>query len=354
MLPVPQLVNAPSGGINFLSSSSDSGSYGVFGARLDHPLGTKNNLFAAFEQEWWHSSLDRLAAGDASLGWTSALSPTLAAALKMQWIRYNLSTESGSGYTTYLGRFLVNAALEKELRSHTLRFGLAVMAAFNDRPAANQSPGVPSFSAAYTQANPLSGADPASGDAFATTLLGYSDGATSAPTGARYYADRYVSPFLRDDWRVSRGLTLNLGLRWDYQTPPTERYNRQVSGFDPLALYVIRYQIVAGVPTFTTPQERYPYQPDLNNFAPRIGVAYQVSPKIVVRGGYGIVYAPAATDPASGFDIATSSPQTSSDGNYRFPIAPRPGSLSTRPNRAWRQIGSVETCPSSRRTFRIR
>lgn len=186
-LPAPQLVNAPSGSANFLSSSPFSNSYGEFGARLDRAVGRKNNLFAAFEEEVWRGFGDRVAAGDASLGWTSTFSPTLAATVKMHWIRYNLSMESGSAGKTYPSKFLVNAALVKILRSHTLRFGVAGIAASDDRPAANQFPGVPSFSAAYTQGNPLSAADPASGDALGTTLLGYPEASIFAPTGARYY-----------------------------------------------------------------------------------------------------------------------------------------------------------------------
>ena len=328
LLPLPQLVNATSGNINYLSSPPFSSSYGLFGSHLDRALGANNNLFGAFEQQWWHDSIDRIAANDASLGWTSRFSPTLAATLKMHWIRYNLSMEPGSPGTIYQSKFLVSAALEKILRNHILRFGITGMATSDDSPAANQFPGVPSFSEAYTQANPLSAPDPASGDSIATTLLGHPEASTLAPSGPRYYSTRYASPFLRDDWRVSRRLSLNLGLRWDYQTPPLERYNRQVSGFDPLALYVIRYKIVAGAPTFASPQERYPYRPDRNNFAPRIGMAYQVSPKIVLRGGYGIVYAPATPDPGAGFDIAPTSPQTSSDGSHRFPITLFPASSS--------------------------
>ena len=87
--------------------------------------------------------------------------------------------------------------------------------------------------------------------------------------------------FAQDDWKVSRKLSLNLGLRYEFNTPPTDPTNR-MSAFS-LATGQITQVGTKGV-------SRSGIQPDWNNFAPRLGFAYALSPATVVRGGYGIFY----------------------------------------------------------------
>ncbi len=87
--------------------------------------------------------------------------------------------------------------------------------------------------------------------------------------------------FMQDDWKVSRKLTLNLGLRYEYNTPPTDPTNRMS------ALNLATGQITQ---VGTKGVSRSGIQSDWNNFGPRFGFAYALSPKTVVRGGYGIFY----------------------------------------------------------------
>ena len=88
--------------------------------------------------------------------------------------------------------------------------------------------------------------------------------------------------FLQDDYKVSPALTLNLGVRYEYSTPPIERENR-LANFDPVAGAM---QFAKGGTTF----ERSLIHPDRNNWAPRVGLSYSPAPRWVFRGAYGVFY----------------------------------------------------------------
>ena len=115
--------------------------------------------------------------------------------------------------------------------------------------------------------------------------------------------------YLQDDWKATRKLTLNLGLRWEVQRPVTDRYNRQASfnynAVNPISAAV--GQNYLGELQFATPGNRGLINTNYKNFAPRIGFAYQLMPKLVMRGGYGIFYPPSyrGTGPAPGFSSDT-------------------------------------------------
>jgi hypothetical protein len=88
--------------------------------------------------------------------------------------------------------------------------------------------------------------------------------------------------FIQDDYRMTSRLTLNLGVRYEYATPPREKENN-LANFDP----------ATGTMVFSTDGdtfERALIRPDRNNFAPRLGFAYTPAPRWVVRGGYGVFY----------------------------------------------------------------
>ena len=97
---------------------------------------------------------------------------------------------------------------------------------------------------------------------------------------------------LQDNWRVTDRLTLNLGIRYEVETPRTERYNRQSY----LDLTIASPLKVPGMPNlkgglqFVDDSNRHPYDYDTNNWAPRVGFAYRLADKTVMRGGYGIFY----------------------------------------------------------------
>lgn len=95
------------------------------------------------------------------------------------------------------------------------------------------------------------------------------------------------SYYLQDDWKVSDRLTLNLGLRYEYDTPVTEVANRQTN-FD----VTTGKLLIAGFNT----DARTGVLPDRNNFAPRFGFAYRVRSGTVIRGGIGMFYNPSGSE----------------------------------------------------------
>jgi Carboxypeptidase regulatory-like domain/TonB dependent receptor-like, beta-barrel len=135
----------------------------------------------------------------------------------------------------------------------------------------------------------------ASGNAFASFLLGTVDSSSYnglyVVPGIRY---QYKALFAQDDWKVTRKLTLNLGLRWDLFTP-REEHNTNISGFDPTLpnpgagnlLGAIRF---LGNGAGRDNSRKSFANTDYKAFGPRVGFAYQLREHTVLRGGYGISY----------------------------------------------------------------
>ena len=152
------------------------------------------------------------------------------------------------------------------------------------------------------------------GQDLAAMLLGLPSGGTIDRSTNRFNQVMYSGVFVQDDWKVSSKLTLNLGLRWEFEGAPTERSNRNVRGFDPDAELAITnaaqtayarsplaevaasaFRVRGGL-QFATPDNRGTYNPDMNNFQPRFGYAYQLNDKTVLRGGWAIYAVPALFD----------------------------------------------------------
>jgi carboxypeptidase family protein/TonB-dependent receptor-like protein len=124
------------------------------------------------------------------------------------------------------------------------------------------------------------------------------------------------SAFARDSWRVSRRVTLDLGLRWDVNPAPGEADNNL-----PLAIVNADNPATMALAPRGTPLWRTTF----NNFAPRFGVAYRIretpGAEAVVRGGFGVFYDTGNAQGSAGFDrypFVPSSPRT----NIAFPLVP--------------------------------
>jgi hypothetical protein len=115
-------------------------------------------------------------------------------------------------------------------------------------------------------------------------------GATNQYTLSSYFVAHLRNQshfaYLQDDWKVTPKLTLNMGVRYEYTSPYYEQKNQQ-SNFDP-ALAGGANPADAIVPV--TDSNKYGYDPDKNDFAPRFGFAYAVNDNTAIRGGYGISF----------------------------------------------------------------
>ncbi len=132
------------------------------------------------------------------------------------------------------------------------------------------------------------------GDSMATFLTGSNVnggwGGYEIPVFGATQSFQYAG-YVQDNWKVTPKLTLNLGVRYDLNTPRTERFNRG-SYFEPNATAPIQVPglNLKGAVGFIDSSNRHYFSWDKNNFAPRFGFAYQLNPKTVVRGGYGVFY----------------------------------------------------------------
>lgn len=125
------------------------------------------------------------------------------------------------------------------------------------------------------------------GNAIASLLLGQVNTASARLGPLMGFVNWYYAPFFQDDWKVTRRLTINLGLRWDIDAPVYEVGHRG-NNFDSRKINpvsgtpgVITFLTLNGAPTnfFDTSYRRW---------APRFGVAFQATPKTTIRSGYGI------------------------------------------------------------------
>jgi hypothetical protein len=136
---------------------------------------------------------------------------------------------------------------------------------------------------------------PAGGFALASLLFGYGSGSLAANAGVSIQ-NVYYALYVQDDFRVNSRLTLNLGLRYEYESPRTERYNRTTRGFAygmPSPLKVPGLNLTGGLLyAGVDGRPRGIYDADRNNFAPRLGFAFSLNRKTVLRGGYAVSYIP--------------------------------------------------------------
>lgn len=187
-----------------------------------------------------------------------------------------------------------NVSLSKLAGHHTLKAGGEYRRIGADAMQYGTADGSFTFTQGFTQASPTA-ASTSAGDAFASFLLGYPASGSVVQATPGHYLIGYVAGFAEDEYRVTSSLTLNFGLRYEYEPGVREADNHITVGFDQNALFPVQvpglmlkgglqYAGVNGNPT-TQGQS-------LNGAAPRGGFAWSLGEKTVVRGGYGFYWAP--------------------------------------------------------------
>lgn len=369
--PLPNQAGTADGRNNYFQAYKILESYDVYMARADHAFSEKHRMFGRVHYDTWTErkgltgntffstdvngiQLDRVNSGLA-LDDVYSFSPSFVTNVrygityqKFPERRFSQGTDlTGLGFSTNL----VNQLLDPELTAvprvqlggyatlspwesgdgtntglihsfantntwlvgkHNMRFGADIRfyRSFGNR---FQTDIAPDFnfatSAAFTRGPLSTAAASPIGQDLAAFLLGIPAG--SATRSASFAAqDKFFGFFIQDDFKLSPKLTLNLGLRYELETPITERYDRLVAGFafdqsNPLEAAARAAYALNPIPELPVDQFRVrgglqfvnqngngrsPFKGEKNNFLPRFGLAWQPFEKLVVRGGYGIFY----------------------------------------------------------------
>ncbi len=341
--------NALTGANNFAGTAglpTDSDQYTI---RVDENINEKQNFYARWSQKRQFKQLEGAFFGasdpggngtiapdnrfEGGLGYTYVFSPNFVMSLNFGWGRWvegrqpqgvpfdvttvglpaSLNTYNGpgafpfiylSGYQN-LGSGSLNstpreartyaADFTRNIGSHGLSMGFMgitfILNTFNSAQASFN------FTPDFTQGPFPTAANPDSGSSVASFLLGTGDNSSGgiSTTAEAAYTKHDFGWYFNDDWKVSKALTLNLGVRYDIQTSPTDRFNR-LSYFtfapNPISSQVPGLNLPGDL-QYVNSSNPGVYNTSYTNFAPRVGLAYSSGKNLVFRAGYGMFYTPA-------------------------------------------------------------
>jgi outer membrane receptor protein involved in Fe transport len=332
--PVPNVAGAASGKVNFVANDPATTIVSDYVARIDHTFSDKDRIFGRFLGQPDHTTTASIfptpgtdqfgqlvhdyfySAGGA---WTHNLSATTFNELQITITRrqaLTISAGAGSGIGQQLGLSGVNQSffpsvtlsnyaqlgapqsatgsgqerqqtpveahqfadnVTKIKGTHQIKFGVEYK--FNEDRDLYQ----PSAGGYYSFTNQVTGSS------VASLLLGWvNQGSVLSTYRLHNRLDSYAG-FVQDDWRITPRFTLNLGLRYDVDSPRYDVNNRQ-NEFNPTEINPVSG--TPGVIAFSgiDGQSKYAHRWDLNNFGPRLGFAWRATDNWVVRGGGGILY----------------------------------------------------------------
>lgn len=210
------------------------------------------------------------------------------------------------------------ASLTKILGSLTMKWGVEHRLYRRNDWGPSEAYGNYSFNRGFTQGPDPLAASAGAGYGVASFLLGYPSSAAAGFTTDQTRSFNVDALYMQNDWKVTRKLTLNMGLRWEYEGPVKDRYN-VLSNFDPsipVPLEVPGLSLRGGlIYPGTNNLPRGLVDQDFLGFDPRFGFAYHMMPRIVVRGGFGIMHNPTTGVGYTTTGFSTSTPMvTSIDG----------------------------------------
>ena len=208
-------------------------------------------------------------------------------------------------------------SLSKSLNRHQIRVGAEWRVYQANQFNSSGEHFVVNSEGTYTKGPENTGAVAATiGQGLASLEDGQSEGSSETLNAATANNTSYWAGYFQDDWKARPNLTLNLGLRYEYGSPISERYNKSITGFasgtqnpigaQAIANYSALYPGIATAPYYVAPanfsvngglvyatpggKNQPLWTSQTKNFSPRIGFAYTPIPKLVIRGGYGIFY----------------------------------------------------------------
>lgn len=218
----------------------------------------------------------------------------------------------GNNFDEPSGDYGISAGITHIHGKHSLKAGFQgqiLTAAENDE---ERFGGAFNFGGSWTNGPQIFTPSAETGNGIADFLLGLDQGATINAGFSNEFSDKYVAGYFADDFRATPKLTLNVGFRYDVTTPSIEKHNAQWR-FDPDMYNPIGSSTGPNYPGQTVNQVLagygnrqlqgvvvFPNSPgmsgrgmvpiDWTNFAPRLGLAYQIKPKLVFRAGVGKIY----------------------------------------------------------------
>jgi hypothetical protein len=212
--------------------------------------------------------------------------------------RYNTlmgNTVGPSLFETYT----LTPSMTEVIKRHTLHYGVEFMLFHDNVTGIGQPNGNFGFGTGYTWQYPKNGNN--TGGSVADLYLGYPDGGDVQDDSSTYESYKEYGAFIQDDWKMSRKLTVNLGLRWDTETSPVDRNYHLLAGMcmtcvNPISSLVPGETLPNGA-TMVSPMlgvvqfsssSLSAYTNTFGTFQPKIGVSYAVNNKLVVRGGWGL------------------------------------------------------------------
>lgn len=200
---------------------------------------------------------------------------------------YSSPGQSGAPFLDNMWQQLANLSMERgrhslkvgfewdHLNGYTDNLGIAGIFHFDSVPTAGYASG--------------GAVDPNSGNALASFLLGLpSSGLRNVGQTAAYMRQNTLAGYVQDNVRMTRKLTVDLGLRYEYDGWPVDKFNRLGNYYFDTHSYGW-----AGVNPITGAPPNAPrslMNPDYDTIAPRVGLAYSLTPKTVIRSGFGVFY----------------------------------------------------------------
>jgi hypothetical protein len=241
-----------------------------------------------------------------TLGWDTAFADAIPV---QKFPAVTLTGYNGTGFTGEANRdyysWGINGTVTKLAGSHSFKVGADYRLLGIDALALGQSAGSFTFNGQFTGSN-ANNPSATSRNAIADLLLGYpSSGSITLNSQFDNYI-RYYGAFVQDDWRVNDRLTVNYGLRFEHETGLAEKNNQLVVDFDRDVVSPLNVTIPAD-PVAGTPARQvmgglvfagqngantYVGKPPAVKLSPRVGMAFSMNDRTVIRAGYGLFWAP--------------------------------------------------------------